>query len=243
MKLACLKCETPLKPNNDLCPHCGVYQSKYKLKVGRENLEKKEKITADIAKLEAEQKQPPKKEDHCISCGNELAIEALFCGNCGKPVTKKLVEDKLIELRTKLSAIQTADTIKQTATKTTDKSFDTGSITEGINIPIKAILVFLFIAILIIIGINSPNTGSQGSDITRIYLKKGSLFCTSKEGYKEQIQIFLQGVKQLSTGCSVTMEDIHVIRLEGIITVKVRGINNGYIYWAGSESILYTKEE
>jgi hypothetical protein len=74
------------------------------------------------------------------------------------------------------------------------------------------------------------------------YIKEGSLFCSTKAQFDEQITWLAQGVMEFYSGCSASMVDIPVIVLDTSLfrgSAKVRGINNKMLYYIAMESLIY----
>ena len=74
------------------------------------------------------------------------------------------------------------------------------------------------------------------------YIKEGSLFCSTKAQFDEQITWLAQGVMEFYSGCGASAVDIPVIVLDTSLfrgSAKVRGINNKSLYFIGIESLIY----
>jgi len=74
------------------------------------------------------------------------------------------------------------------------------------------------------------------------YIKEGSLFCSTKAQFDEQITWLAQGVMEFYSGCSASMANIPVIVLDASLfrgSAKVRGINNKSLYFIAMESLIY----
>lgn len=69
------------------------------------------------------------------------------------------------------------------------------------------------------------------------YTKKGSLFCSTKSQLKEQLTWLAQDVRKFAPGCLSTGADIAVVVIDWGMTMGVRGINNGKMYWIESSSL------
>jgi hypothetical protein len=78
--------------------------------------------------------------------------------------------------------------------------------------------------------------------INQPYIKEGSLFCSTKAQFDEQMTWLAQGIREFITGCGASMVNIPVIVLDTSLfrgAAKVKGIRNKMIYYVAMESLNY----